>query len=155
MATLKFYRVVSDPSMLIFKTNALLHGCILFPLLACSILWCSVNISQLFDDCYLGCFILFETWQMGETFVFLGEEQKATPGQNFPGAHNLGEITFHPRKFSPSTRPAAGLMVWSLTVCLLEFPFKGPQPAPRFDGRVWRMYLLLLKSPSGARKLRG
>ena len=32
--------------------------------------------------------------------MFLGEEQKATPGQNFPGAHNLGEITFHPRKFS-------------------------------------------------------
>lgn len=86
--------------MLIFKTNSPLHGCILFPLLAFSILWCTVNISQLFDDCHLGCFILFETWQMGKTFVFLGEEQKATPGQNFPGAHNLGEITFHPRKFS-------------------------------------------------------
>ena len=141
--------------MLIFKTNSPLHGCILFPLLAFSILWCTVNISQLFDDCHLGCFILFETWQMGKTFVFLGEEQKATQVRTFQALTTSVKSLSTPGNSPPSTRPAAGLMVWSLTVCLLEFPFKGPQPAPCFDGRGWRIYLLFLKSPSCARKLRG
>lgn len=55
----------------------------------------------------------------------------------------------------PSTRPGAGLVVWSLTVCLLDFPFEGPQPARRFDCKDWRMYLLLFKSPSCGKKQDG